>query len=182
MPSPETDWLCLRPLSGAEADIQYLRPELERDPVRPARFGLPDSKVLATQDAARILADALRLSLRRGAGPFRSAARLGFEPRAYQLLPLLMALRLPTVRLMIADDVGIGKTIEAGLIIRELLDRGEVDRIAVLCPPHWSNNGPPNSKRSLTLTQWLSPPPRRPAWNGDYPRRRRSSTRIHLQL
>jgi len=47
-----------------------------------------------------------------------------------------MALRLPTVRLMIADDVGIGKTIEAGLIIRELLDRGEVDRIAVLCPPH----------------------------------------------
>lgn len=136
MPSPETDWLCLRPLSGAEADIQYLRPELERDPVRPARFGLPDTKVLATQDAARILADALRLSLRRGAGPFRSAARLGFEPRAYQLVPLLMALRLPTVRLMIADDVGIGKTIEAGLIIRELLDRGEVDRIAVLCPPH----------------------------------------------
>jgi hypothetical protein len=36
-----------------------------------------------------------------------------------------MALRLPTVRLMIADDVGIGKTIEAGLIIRELLDRGD---------------------------------------------------------
>ena len=109
MPSPEADWLCLRPLSGAEADIQYLRPELERDPVRPARFGLPDAKVLATQDAARILADALRLSLRRGAGPFRSAARLGFEPRAYQLLPLLMALRLPTVRLMIADDVEIGR-------------------------------------------------------------------------
>ena len=136
MPSPEADWLCLRPLSGAEADIQYLRPELERDPVRPARFGLPDTKVLATQDAARILADALRLSLRRGAGPFRSAARLGFEPRAYQLVPLLMALRLPTVRLMIADDVGIGKTIEAGLILRELIDRGEIDRIAVLCPPH----------------------------------------------
>lgn len=136
MPSPEADWLCLRPLSGAEADIQYLRPELERDPVRPARFGLPDAKVLATQDAARILADALRLSLRRGAGPFRSAARLGFEPRAYQLLPLLMALRLPTVRLMIADDVGIGKTIEAGLILRELIDRGEIDRVAVLCPPH----------------------------------------------
>src|SRR5580693_7713080 len=136
MPSPEGDWLCLRPLSGAEADIQYLRPELERDPVRPAWFGLPDAKVLATQDAARILADALRLSLRRGAGPFRSAARLGFEPRAYQLVPLLMALRLPTVRLMIADDVGIGKTIEAGLILRELIDRGEIDRLSVLCPPH----------------------------------------------
>jgi superfamily II DNA or RNA helicase len=37
---------------------------------------------------------------------------------------------------MIADDVGIGKTIEAGLILRELVDRGEVDRFAILCPPH----------------------------------------------
>jgi SNF2 family DNA or RNA helicase len=46
-----------------------------------------------------------------------------------------MALRLETVRLLIADDVGIGKTIEAGLIARELLDRGEVKRLAVLCPP-----------------------------------------------
>lgn len=136
MPSPEANWLCLRPLSGAEADIQYLHPDLERDPVRAARFDLPDSALVATQDAARILADALRLSLRRGAGPFRSAARLAFEPRAYQLVPLLMALRLPTVRLMIADDVGIGKTIEAALILRELIDRGEVDRFSVLCPPH----------------------------------------------
>jgi SNF2 family DNA or RNA helicase len=47
-----------------------------------------------------------------------------------------MALRLSTVRLLIADDVGIGKTIEAGLILRELIDRGEADRFAVLCPPH----------------------------------------------
>src|SRR3990167_9094797 len=47
-----------------------------------------------------------------------------------------MALRLSTVRLLIADDVGIGKTIEAGLIARELMDRGEIARLAVLCPPH----------------------------------------------
>lgn len=90
----------------------------------------------ATQDAALLLGEALRLSLRRGAGPFRSAARVAFDPRAYQLVPLLMALRQQTVRLMIADDVGIGKTIEAGLILRELVDRGEIDRFAVLCPPH----------------------------------------------
>jgi superfamily II DNA or RNA helicase len=136
LPSPEPDWLCLRPLSGAEADIQLLHPALEREPVRPARFSLPETTQLATRDAARLLSDALHLSMRRGAGPFRSAGRLGFEPRAYQLVPLLMALRLPTVRLLIADDVGIGKTIEGGLILRELIDRGEADRATVLCPPH----------------------------------------------
>ena len=46
-----------------------------------------------------------------------------------------MALRLDPVRVLIADDVGIGKTIEAALIARELLDRGEAERLAVLCPP-----------------------------------------------
>ena len=136
LPSPDDDTLCLRPLSGAEADVQLIHPALEREPVRPARFALPTANQTATQEGARLLSEALRLSLRRGAGPFRSAARLAFEPRAYQLVPLLMALRLAVVRLLIADDVGVGKTIEAELILRELIDRGEVDRFAVLCPPH----------------------------------------------
>ncbi|TIV59108.1 DEAD/DEAH box helicase [Mesorhizobium sp.] len=136
LPSPEDGWLCLRPLSGSEADVQLLLPELEREKPRPARFELPEPKPLATQSAAQLLSDALRLSLRRGAGPFRSAARLSFEPRAYQLVPLMMALRLPIVRLLVADDVGIGKTIEAGLVLREFIDRGEVERFSVLCPPH----------------------------------------------
>lgn len=136
LPAPDDEALHLRPLSGSEADVQIIHPALEREPVRPARFALPTTEEVATQEGARLLSEALRLSLRRGAGPFRSAARLGFEPRAYQLVPLLMALRLPTVRLLIADDVGIGKTIEAGLILRELIDRGEADRLAVLCPPH----------------------------------------------
>jgi superfamily II DNA or RNA helicase len=47
-----------------------------------------------------------------------------------------MALKLDPVRLLISDDVGIGKTVEACLVARELLDRGEVSRMAVLCPPH----------------------------------------------
>ena len=62
------------------------------------------------------------------AGPFRSLARLAVEPRAYQLVPLLMALRQDTVRLLIADDVGIGKTVEAGLIAAELLEQGDAHR------------------------------------------------------
>ncbi len=136
LPAPAPDVLALRPLSGGESSVQILHPALERRPVEPATFGLPPPEPAATQDDARLLSDALRLSLRRGAGPFRSAARVGFEPRAYQLVPLLMALRLPVVRLLIADDVGVGKTIEAGLIAREFHDRGELDRFAVLCPPH----------------------------------------------
>lgn len=133
---PDQGLLRVRPLSGSEEDAVTLAPALEREPVESASFGLPASEQLDTQDAARLLADALRLSLRRGAGPFRSAAHLGVEPRAYQLVPLLMALRLDVKRLLIADDVGIGKTIEAGMILREMLDRGEIDRFTVLCPPH----------------------------------------------
>ncbi|MGB9880892.1 MAG: helicase-related protein, partial [Anaerolineae bacterium] len=47
-----------------------------------------------------------------------------------------MALRIDPVRMLIADDVGVGKTIEALLIARELWDRGEIKRLAVLCPPY----------------------------------------------
>ncbi|MGH0223138.1 DEAD/DEAH box helicase [Sinorhizobium meliloti] len=136
LPSPDEDILNVRPLSGSEADAQRIALALEVNPVRPARFAPPPPERRDTQDGARLLADALRLSLRRGAGPFRSAAHLGVEPRAYQLVPLMMALKLPVVRLLIADDVGIGKTIEAGLIVREMLDRGLIDRFSVLCPPH----------------------------------------------
>jgi len=136
LPSSDPAWLYLRPLTGSEADVQCIDPTLEAEAVVPARFALPRAEDVATQDAALLLAESLRLSLRRGAGPFRSAARVAFDPRAYQLVPLIMALRQATIRLMIADDVGIGKTIEAGLVLREMVDRGEIDRIAVLCPPH----------------------------------------------
>lgn len=136
LPAPREGWLALRPLSGSEADRVLLKPELELQPVEPARFDLPADAQVTSQANAVLLADALRLTLRRGAGPFRSAAQIAFEPRVYQLVPLLMALRLPVPRLLIADDVGIGKTIEAGLILRELFDRGELDSFSVLCPPH----------------------------------------------
>lgn len=129
--------LTLRPLSGSEAFLETIIPEIESDPVTEARFAPPTlDKGIGGRDAALLLRDALRLSLRRGAGPFRSAGRINFEPRAYQLAPLMMALRQDVIRLLIADDVGIGKTIEAGLILREMLDRGEIDRFTVLCPPH----------------------------------------------
>ena len=63
--------------------------------------------------------------------PFRAGIRLD----AYQLLPLRKALRLPRVNLLIADDVGLGKTVEAGLILRELLLRRRIDLVLVAAPP-----------------------------------------------
>ena len=63
--------------------------------------------------------------------PFRAGIRLD----AYQLLPLRKALRLPRVNLLIADDVGLGKTVEAGLVMRELLLRRRIDLIVISPPP-----------------------------------------------
>ncbi len=62
--------------------------------------------------------------------PFRAGIRL--DP--YQLLPLRKALRLPRVNLLIADDVGAGKTVEAGLVLRELLLRRRIDFVVVAAP------------------------------------------------
>jgi superfamily II DNA or RNA helicase len=135
LPTSEPDALHLRPLSGSEADTAWVHVGLEPE-VRPARFEAPSPESIGSRESAGLLADALTLSLRRGAGPFRSFSNVGIEPRSYQLVPLLMALKLDPVRLLIADDVGIGKTIEALLIARELFDRGEIQRFTVLCPPH----------------------------------------------
>lgn len=128
--------LRVRPLTGSEEDETVIHVPLEVEPVRGASFPRPREDQVGGHEEALLLRDALLLSLRRGAGPFRSFGQISVEPRVYQLVPLLMALKLDPVRLLIADDVGIGKTIEALLIARELLDRGEIDRMVVLCPPH----------------------------------------------
>ncbi|WP_272423800.1 helicase-related protein [Polyangium jinanense] len=132
----DAETLRVRPISGSEDDQTWIHLALEADPVTEASFPPPDTQQKAGHDAALLLRDALLLSLRRGAGPFRGFGQIAVEPRAYQLVPLLMALKLDPIRLLIADDVGIGKTIEAALIARELLDRGEIERMTVLCPPH----------------------------------------------
>jgi len=124
----------VRPIGGTDEEVTGICLPLEI--VEPATFDLPNPSQLGDAQACRLLRDAVRLGFRSSAGPFRSFGRIGVEPRPYQLVPLLMALRLDPVRILISDDVGIGKTIEAALIARELLDRGEVDRLAVLCPPH----------------------------------------------
>jgi superfamily II DNA or RNA helicase len=132
----DAEVLRVRPVSGSEEDQTLLHTGLEAEPVVEATFPRPSPHQVASHGAAMLLRDALLLSLRRGAGPFRAAGQVAVEPRAYQLVPLLMALKLDVVRLLVADDVGVGKTIEAALIARELVDRGDIDRFTVLCPPH----------------------------------------------
>lgn len=136
LPESSDETLHLRPLGAGDDEATYIHVPLERQPIESATFPPPDLTHAGTQAAGLLLRDAMRLAFRSGAGPFRSFGNLAFAPRAYQLVPLLMALKMDTVRLLIADDVGIGKTIEAGLIVRELLDRGEITRFTVLCPPH----------------------------------------------
>lgn len=93
--------------------------------------GLDDSETFgAFLDAARWGAVA-------AADPtaFQSPFRAGIDIKDYQLLPLVKALAMPRVSLLIADDVGLGKTIEAGLIAEELVLRGQARKIMVVCPP-----------------------------------------------
>ncbi len=130
----DPDLLMLRPLGGTEDEVCGIYLPLES--VEPASFDLPDPTAVGDHLSCRLLRDAVRLGFRASAGPFRSFGKIACEPRPYQLVPLMMALRLDPVRILIADDVGIGKTVEACLIARELLDRGEETRLAVLCPPH----------------------------------------------
>ncbi len=137
LPSDIQEIIRLRPLSGNEAEICGIFTDLEGEfnKIDSAQFPLPDWQNIQDHTAGKLLLNAAKLSLRNGANSFRCLGRLSVTPRPYQIVPLLMALRLETIRLLIADDVGIGKTIEAGLIAREMLDRGEIKRLGVLCPP-----------------------------------------------
>jgi superfamily II DNA or RNA helicase len=134
-------FLVLRPLGGGDGEVAGVFTKLEQ--VTAATFGAPDPGDIGPATSAGLLRTALRVGFRGTAGPFRSLGRVAVEPRAYQLVPLLMALRQDTVRMLISDDVGIGKTVEAGLIAAELLEQGDAHGLAVLCGPalaeQWRN-------------------------------------------
>src|SRR5215470_16987917 len=104
---------------------------LDEDGWRNVGQGLPDSpEVLAAYLRAIRWRSATAADRDLLQSPFRAGIRLD----AYQLLPLRKALRLPRVNLLIADDVGLGKTIEAALVARELLLRRRIDLIVISSP------------------------------------------------
>jgi len=129
----DDDLVVVRPLGGGDDDTTAVVPSLES--ITAATFPPPGPDDLGDAAGGALLRTALRTGFRSSGGPFRSLARLAVEPRAYQYVPLLLALRQDPVRLLIADDVGIGKTVESGLIAAELLAQGDIRRLAVLCSP-----------------------------------------------
>jgi superfamily II DNA or RNA helicase len=138
LPSDDPDLLIVKPLGGADDETTgiFLPFGIEHDTPRDARFSPPEAADLGDIATARLLFDSARLAFRNGAGPFRALAKLSFRPRAYQIVPLVMALRQEVVRLLVADDVGVGKTVEALLLTRELMERRRIRRFAVICLPH----------------------------------------------
>lgn len=148
--SSDKDLLIIKPLGGTDAETIGLYKPLYGDKLKTTvnsyNFRKPSSEDIGVNsypEAARILYNACRLSFRDIAGPFQCLGRLSFEPRPYQMVPLILALKHQIIRLLISDDVGIGKTLESLLIAKELLDRKEIQRFAVICLPHlceqWQN-------------------------------------------
>ena len=137
-PSADKEILLLKPLGGMDDEtMAVFLPVLQsHEKIELDKFELPDITDLDNFLTAKLLYDGARLSFRQVSGPFRAMGKLSFRPRSYQLVPLIMALKQSVTRLLVADDVGVGKTIEALLIIRELLERGIINNFAVLCPPH----------------------------------------------
>lgn len=138
LPTDDEDILQVKPLGGSddEATGIYLPLMVPEDQWKEASFPEPNQSDLGDFETAKLLFEASRLSFRNASGPFRAMGKLSFRPRSYQIVPLVMALKQDVVRLLIADDVGIGKTVEALIILRELIERGEIKRFAVICQPH----------------------------------------------
>jgi superfamily II DNA or RNA helicase len=133
LPGGDAELLVARPLGGDEEFVAGLFRGEASSVGFPRPRAVPEA--IGNHRSAALLATALRLGFTAGAGPLRSLAGVTVTPRQYQLVPLLLAMRQQTVRLLIGDDVGIGKTVEAGLIAKELLVQGDARGLAVLCPP-----------------------------------------------
>jgi superfamily II DNA or RNA helicase len=138
LPSDDKDLFLVKPLGGTEEETTgiYIPLANKADLPKSYNFKKPDKSDIGDFYSAKLLYNAARLSFRQAAGPFRCLGKLSFRPRSYQMVPLIMALKLPIIRLLIADDVGVGKTVEALLIAKELYERREIKRFAIVCLPH----------------------------------------------
>jgi len=128
----EGDVLVATSIDGGEAErVKFYVPF---EDVRPGHLEPPSPDVVGHISAQDLLLRAYRLSLLHGTAPLISLQRSRVIPKDYQLVPVVMSLEMPRVRMLLADDVGLGKTVEAGLIATELLARQRATRMLVIVP------------------------------------------------
>src|SRR5690606_38558520 len=135
--------------SVATLDLVSVEDDSQGDALRVAAAAEIDLELVDTSDWSGLLKSTFespeRLGAHLRATEWRTATsadrrlcqarfRSGIRLEQYQLLPLAQALELPRVNLLIADDVGLGKTIEAPLIVRELMLRRRLGFIVVAAP------------------------------------------------
>ena len=149
----------LRPIDdGAEPD-ESLRVIWEAEPGARVieRGGLPSPTEFDDPQRFDAFLDAVRWAMtsqadrRQLLAPFQS----GIEIEAYQLEPLARAIAMPRTSLLIADDVGLGKTIEAGLVAQELLLRYRARRMLVLCPADLQQQWRDELREKFGLEFWI---------------------------
>jgi len=150
--------------------------ELGAKVIRPAQVGLGAPNALDEPRHFAAYLHALKWSsvTATDARLFQAPFRAGIHLLDHQLTPVRKALELPRVNLFIADDVGLGKTIEAGLVMQELMLRQRVDRVLIVCPA------------SVTL-QWRDEMQKRfgldvEIFNRDFVARRRRERGFGLQV
>lgn len=121
------------PIDGSDAEQQRFYAPRER--IELGSLEPPSREAIGSLAAQDLLLRAYRLGMLHGTAPLMSLQRSRVIPKNYQLVPVVMALEMQErVRLLIADDVGLGKTIEAGLIITELMARNQASRILIVVP------------------------------------------------
>lgn len=132
MDDQRDDVLTATSIDGSQAEQQ--RFYLPAESITRGHVDAPVPDQVGAIQAQGLLLRALRFNLLHGAAPLVSLQRSRVIPKDYQLVPVVMALDMARVRMLLADDVGLGKTIEAGLIVTELLARQLASRLLVICP------------------------------------------------
>ncbi|UYP44193.1 RNA polymerase-associated protein RapA [Candidatus Lokiarchaeum ossiferum] len=118
-------------VSGVPSN-EVLFPSIES--IKKSEIPPPAKDKLGSPRYQQLLLQALRLDLIYGTTSFISLQNSKVIPISYQMVPVLMALNMKKVRLLLADDVGLGKTVETGLILQELLGRKRINRVLFVTP------------------------------------------------
>ena len=121
-------------LTAVDETTLQTRLYLPLEQVEPGQLPTPDPQIVGSVQSLDLMLRAFRLSMMHSTAPLLALQRSRALPVEYQLVPVVMALGHQKVRLLIADDIGLGKTVEAGLVMSELMARGLARRILVICP------------------------------------------------